>query len=493
MNKFAVIDFETSGLSPNKGDRAIEVGIILIENGKITKKFDSLINPGFSISSKITQITTITNEMLKKAPSASDVFPKVHDFIRGAVLVAHNANFDKRFFEYEMKRLNLKENHTFLCSLLLSRRLYQWAPDHKLITLVDILNIGEEGTFHRALSDALMTAKLFNRICSDLSSLYEEKIESEFIEKYQKTSKSKLKSSPILKKKIPTPLINNKTPEKKASFSYGRTTSARNILRSQKEHLEKSNNKNQSCSKKEQETQQFKSRPYEERRDDAINKIRASRNAHLGKRDDGHYEPEAQLDNAKVTDVYDVKDSLLIKKTHKTEINKIRTANSQEIKRVKELINTKEKHKKLELEKAQKKLKSKKVLLKKGALKAIFSVDLGFILKNFPICMFIYSIIVCFVSVLFNLFDVNGELSGWYLLIVSLFILNGLTAIDDIITIEYEESGNLSSTLNIIENKYSGLNIHKDKLISLKRYDSYLRGLNNGEPMPFEVFENKKV
>lgn len=459
MNKFAVIDFETSGLSPNKGDRAIEVGIVLIENGKITKKFDSLINPGFSITPKITQITTITNEMLKKAPSANDVFLKVHDFIRGAVLVAHNANFDKKFFEYEMNRLNLKENHTFLCSLLLSRRLYQWAPDHKLITLVDILNIGEEGTFHRALSDALMTAKLFNRICSDLSSLYEDKIDPKFIEKYQKTAKSKLKYSPILKKNITTHLKNNKISEEKAPLSTRKATSTRNILRSQKEHYEKNDNMGayQSKPMNEQENQQLKSRPYEDRRDDAIRKIRASRNARSGRGDDVLYESEAQLNNAKVTDVYDVKAPIVIKKTYEKEIS-----------RLNRLINDRKKYKKLEVGKAQQKLTKRRVYLKKGGVKAFLFPDIDALIETLLALPIVMPISFLFILLPMGIFD--AELSGMQLTLTLIIISYCLMSFERVFTVKNIKSKELSEVITQIEKKYGDINTHENELENLIKY-----------------------
>ena len=71
-NSLVVLDFETTGLSPTQGDRAIEIGAVRIENGQVTDKFQALMNPGFRVSSFIEQYTGITNQMLAKADSCDD-------------------------------------------------------------------------------------------------------------------------------------------------------------------------------------------------------------------------------------------------------------------------------------------------------------------------------------------------------------------------------------------------------------------------------------
>lgn len=194
MNKFAVIDFETTGLSPKAGSRVIEVGIVLIENDRVVNEFQSLINPGIMVPDNITSLTSINNSMIKAAPSPRDVFPKVIEFIGDSVLIAHNANFDKLFFVDELRRIGKVSNPDFICTLLLSRRIYPWAENHKLITLVDIWDIHISGDFHRALSDAKMTAELFIKIRHDLKTLYDDLITPSFLIRYQKTTKSKLKN-----------------------------------------------------------------------------------------------------------------------------------------------------------------------------------------------------------------------------------------------------------------------------------------------------------
>lgn len=167
-NLFAIIDFETTGLSAQRGDRITEVAVVLVRNNQIVDKFQSLVNTGRSIPFDIQRLTGITNEMIKNAPLASHVIPKLYEFIRGATLVAHNAAFDKNFLKSEFTYCGINYDDHFICTLLLSRRLYQNTLDKKLQTLADYHNINRHGDAHRALSDALVTAELFIKIYKDL-------------------------------------------------------------------------------------------------------------------------------------------------------------------------------------------------------------------------------------------------------------------------------------------------------------------------------------
>ena len=167
-----VLDFETSGLSPDNGDRPIEVGAVRIEEGTLTGRFQMLMNPGFRINSLITQITGINNHMLKDAPGCAEVMREFADFLKTDNLIAHNASFDRRFLDTELKRINRNYPGEFACSLLISRRLYQEIPNHQLETLIKYKNIPSDGQFHRALADSEMTAKLWLRMLLDIEEKY---------------------------------------------------------------------------------------------------------------------------------------------------------------------------------------------------------------------------------------------------------------------------------------------------------------------------------
>lgn len=164
-----VLDFETTGLSPDHGDRAIEIGAVRIENGRITGRFQQLMNPGRRINSFIEGYTGITNAMVRDAPACEEVMTDFREFIEDFDLVAHNASFDRRFLEAELQRLRLRHTSEFACSMLVSRRVYPDAPSHKLGTLVEYKCIPTSGTFHRALADAEMTTHLWLRMLDDIT------------------------------------------------------------------------------------------------------------------------------------------------------------------------------------------------------------------------------------------------------------------------------------------------------------------------------------
>ena len=168
MSITAVIDFETTGISPACGDRASEVAIVLLEGGQVVDRFQSLMNAGVRIPGFITQLTGITNAMVASAPEAAQVMGEASRFVGNAPLVAHNAAFDRRFWQAELARAGLAAPQPFICTLLLSRRLYPQAPNHKLGSLVDYHRLPRTGQAHRALADAEMAAGLLGQIQHDL-------------------------------------------------------------------------------------------------------------------------------------------------------------------------------------------------------------------------------------------------------------------------------------------------------------------------------------
>lgn len=188
-----VIDFETTGLSPNMGERTIEVGAVLVSNNQIVDRFQSLMNPELRIPSFIEGYTGISNKMLSTAPRIKEVMIDLQKFIGNKQLVAHNASFDLRFLDSEFNRLKMKRTNEFACSLLTSRRIYPEAPNHKLETLVHYKKLKTEGVHHRALADAEMTAHLWIRMIDDIKTSYGLKnVPFELIQKIGKTPKNKV-------------------------------------------------------------------------------------------------------------------------------------------------------------------------------------------------------------------------------------------------------------------------------------------------------------
>lgn len=194
MTRYAVIDFETSGLSPAMGDRALEIAAVIVENGEVRESWQSLMNPGIPVPAFITQLTGITPAMVRNAPPPKQVMAAAAEFVGDATLVAHNASFDKKFWEHELDRIRIRQRPSFLCTLLIARRLYPWADNHRLQTLVELHNIQPEGEYHRALADASVTAQLFIQMKKDLAALHDnKKPDVAFMEQYQKTPKAQVK------------------------------------------------------------------------------------------------------------------------------------------------------------------------------------------------------------------------------------------------------------------------------------------------------------
>lgn len=169
MEPVAVIDFETTGLSPSQGARATEVAAVIVQDGKVVSRYQSLMNAGVRVPAFITDLTGITNAMVQGAPSARQVMRELCEFLGPLPLIAHNASFDKKFFEYECQLAGISHETQFACSMLVSRRLFPGSPNHKLGTLVNHLRIRRTGQFHRALSDAEMAARLVLAIHKKIS------------------------------------------------------------------------------------------------------------------------------------------------------------------------------------------------------------------------------------------------------------------------------------------------------------------------------------
>jgi DNA polymerase III subunit epsilon len=185
-----IIDFETSGLSPNNGDRVIEVGAVAIEDDQIVDRFQSLVHPGFRVNSFIQEYTGITNKMLDSAPTARTVIPLLVEFIADHPLVAHNASFDQRFLDAELARFGHSKKQQMACSMLISRRVNQNLSKHSLEYLVGALNI-PSGDHHRALADAEMTAHLYIKMVTQLKCQYDlQEIPFDLLCKLSKISKA---------------------------------------------------------------------------------------------------------------------------------------------------------------------------------------------------------------------------------------------------------------------------------------------------------------
>lgn len=156
-NCFIAFDVETTGLN-NKVDRIVEIGAVLFKNGKVEKKFSTLVNPGIRISQKASSINHITNEMLASAPSESEVYGNLIDFLGDAlqgeiVMCAHNANFDFSFLCNTLSRLGYDTNIEYLDTLNISRKYLHGLENYKQPTIENHFGLINTAS-HRAGNDA---------------------------------------------------------------------------------------------------------------------------------------------------------------------------------------------------------------------------------------------------------------------------------------------------------------------------------------------------
>lgn len=162
---FVVFDIETTGFSSEQ-DRIIEIGAVKIENGQVIDKFNELINPKISIPYKITELTSISNDMVKDCKTIEDVLPQFLEFVGDSVVVAHNAEFDTGFIKSKCRNLGLKFKNGIIDTLPLARFLFPQLKKHKLNVICDYLKISLEN-HHRAVDDAKATGDILLK-CFDM-------------------------------------------------------------------------------------------------------------------------------------------------------------------------------------------------------------------------------------------------------------------------------------------------------------------------------------
>jgi DNA polymerase-3 subunit epsilon len=179
QERYVVLDVETTGLSPWKGDRVIEIGAVSLEDGDIMAEFSTLIQVPREIPFRASQIHGITDEMLIGQPTPEEVFPVLDGFIRGSILVAHNARFDLGFLRREYELLGTRFHCPHVCTLEMSRNRFPHLRNHKLETIYrhlcsdtvetngDMMRKPEGSAScprkqtHRALDDARMVARIW--------------------------------------------------------------------------------------------------------------------------------------------------------------------------------------------------------------------------------------------------------------------------------------------------------------------------------------------
>lgn len=156
---YCVLDLETTGFSA-KTEKITEVGIMKYKNGEVIDEFSTFVNPEKHIPARVTEVTKITDDMVKDADTIEKVFPRILEFIEGSVLVAHNAGFDMGFLKQNAKRLGYEFDYTYLDTLSLAKDLFPDYKKYKLGKIAENLGIKVE-VAHRALDDVDTTVKVF--------------------------------------------------------------------------------------------------------------------------------------------------------------------------------------------------------------------------------------------------------------------------------------------------------------------------------------------
>ena len=159
------LDIETTGASP-LGSKITEIGALRVENGKIVRTMNQLINPEQHVPGFITKMTGISDEMLWDAPLFQSVVDELDMLLDGAIFVAHNVNFDYSFIKAAYRDIGLKFNMDRFCTVQLSRRLYPDQPRHNLDTLIARHGFKVKDR-HRAFDDAKVLWEFYQKAIAE--------------------------------------------------------------------------------------------------------------------------------------------------------------------------------------------------------------------------------------------------------------------------------------------------------------------------------------
>lgn len=160
--KYAIVDIETTGLGA-KGNKITEISIFVHDGKQVIKEFTTLVNPESPISYKISGLTGITNDMVRKAPKFYEIAKDVIEYTQDCIFVAHNVNFDFNVIKHELQELGADFKRKKLCTIRLSRKLIPGQRSYSLGRLCTSLGIDIKNR-HRARGDALATVVLFEKL-----------------------------------------------------------------------------------------------------------------------------------------------------------------------------------------------------------------------------------------------------------------------------------------------------------------------------------------
>lgn len=158
--EYCVLDIETTGLS-YRTEKITEIAVVKIKNGEIIDEFTCFVNPERPIPTRITEITNITDDMVKDAETIEQIMPKFLEFIGETILVAHNANFDLGFLRYNAEKIGSAINNAYIDTVALAKGVFPDFSKYKLGVIAENLKIQVE-VAHRALDDVMTLIKIFN-------------------------------------------------------------------------------------------------------------------------------------------------------------------------------------------------------------------------------------------------------------------------------------------------------------------------------------------
>ena len=168
MPSFVAFDIETTGFLAGM-DQITEVAAVRFEKGQPTSVYTTLVNPKRDIPIKVTQITGITDEMVRDKPSIDEVLDDFAEFCSRDILVAHNAPFDFEFLASDIRKFESKAPQGLVFdSCAMARNVFPGLLNYKLGTLVNYLNISSTESFHRAKEDACCCGHLMVHLCKKL-------------------------------------------------------------------------------------------------------------------------------------------------------------------------------------------------------------------------------------------------------------------------------------------------------------------------------------
>lgn len=167
QNDVVVFDFETTGFEFNKNE-IIEIGAVKLKNGEIVEQFSTFVKPKSPIPEEITNLTHITNDMVKDAHPIEKIIPDFYKFCFGCVIMAYNIDFDYKFLDFNAKKLGYNFNNRQVDALYLARLNVAGAKNFKLGSICTKLGISLEGA-HRAVNDAVATAEVVKLISYNVS------------------------------------------------------------------------------------------------------------------------------------------------------------------------------------------------------------------------------------------------------------------------------------------------------------------------------------